>query len=434
MTTPLPKTIGKYKILRELGRGGNAVVYLGHDPFTRRNVAIKTAFAETIDDPVARGRAKKQFLKEASLVGQINHPHIIKVYDAVIGDDHSYLVMEYVSGGTLKPFCHPAHLLPMEKVVEITFKCCQALDYASRHGIIHRDIKPANIMLHGDMDLKITDFGAAWITHGEQTRLNGLVGSPAYMSPEQIEDSVQDFHTDMYSLGVVMYELLTGRLPFTAENDFALTYKIINETPPPPRLLRPAIPRPLEEIVLRAMQKDPAARYPVWETFTHSLAEVSDTLEPVAGGITDTEKFNLLKRLKFFHDFGDIELWEVLRFSTWRRFPAGQVLVKEGNTGNAVFILAVGEVKISKQQKVLSLLSAGDCFGELSALDDTLPRSATVTALNDDVLLIKIKASALRSASENCRLAFNEAFLRILVERLARMEAKLANLILDIPV
>lgn len=430
---PPPKKIGKYRIQRELGRGASSVVYLGQDPFTRRSVAIKTTLPGTLHDPVLGGRFRKLFLKEAGLAGQLSHPHIVKLYDAVIEDDLGYLVMEYVPGGTLKQYCHVINLLPAEKVVEIAFKCSQALAFANRQGVIHRDIKPANIMLHGELDIKIADFGAARLSRGDQTQVIGQMGSPAYMSPEQILEKEQTFHTDMYSLGVVMYELLTGRQPFSAESDVALAFKILHEEEPPVRVLRPECPPRLEEIVARAMRKDAAERYPSWEAFAADLMEVYRHLRLPTTPLGDTEKFELLKGLAFFADFSDVELWEVLHLSSWRKFDSGTLLQKEGNIGNAVFLLASGSTRITKRGKDLGLLSKGDCFGEMSYIDQTLARPFTIVAA-EDVLLIKIKAMSLQQASDNCQLAFNRAFLKILVRRLADAEDKLANLLFDITI
>lgn len=426
MSESFPRKIGKYRILRELGRGGQCTVYLGHDPFTRRTVAVKVAPPAMLSDPVAGGRFRNRFLKEASLAGRLDHLHIVKIFDAVLDDDTGYIVMEYVSGGSLRQFCSVAKLLPVEKVVEIAFKCCQALDYANRHGVIHRDIKPANIMIHGDMDIKIADFGAAQFTLGDHTQFLGLVGSPAYMSPEQVRESGQTFKTDLYSLGVVMYELLTGRLPFLAENDFSLTYKIVNEEPVPIRVLRPGVPISVEAIVQRAMAKDEAQRFESWEDFAAALAATFGQFRSALAPLGETEKFNIMRRLGFFRDFSDVELWEALRFSYWRKFPAGRVLMKEGRIGSGVFLIVSGAVQTSRQGRVLGSLGKGDCFGEMSFIDPVLPRPVSAATVEDTVL-IKIRARSLRQASEVCQQAFHKTFLKVLVTRLAQAEERLAG-------
>ena len=181
--------IGKYQVIRKLGEGATSEVYLCHDPFATRDVAIKVVFPDTLSDTENQKVFRKLFVTEASLAGKLTHPHIVQIYDAVTEDDISYVVMEYVDGSTLEPHCKPDALLPVERVVEIIFKCTRALDFANRAGVIHRDIKPANILLHGDSDIKISDFGAAIQSSDRtQTQVSGI-GSPAYMSPQQVRES-----------------------------------------------------------------------------------------------------------------------------------------------------------------------------------------------------------------------------------------------------
>jgi eukaryotic-like serine/threonine-protein kinase len=213
-----PARIGKYNVISEVGRGATAVVYLGDDEFNDRKVAIKVAIGDEGMSPDEAKRFHKLFLNEASLVGKLSHPNIVGVYDAVVEGDMRYIVMEYVPGGSLKKFCTETNLLPVRQAVLIIFKACRALDYAFQSGVIHRDIKSANILLSERDDIKIGDFGTAQISSSEQTQIDGFVGSPAYMSPEQINEEEPSVQSDIYSLGVVMYELLTGRLPFQAQN------------------------------------------------------------------------------------------------------------------------------------------------------------------------------------------------------------------------
>src|SRR5471030_370691 len=265
--------IGKYQVVKKLGEGATSEVYLCRDPFANRNVAIKVVFPDTLTDAENRNLFKKLFITEASLAGKLAHPHIVQIYDAVVDEGMSYVVMEYVDGGTLEPHCNPEALLPVDKIVEIIFKCSRALDFANRAGVIHRDIKPANILLHGETDIKITDFGSAVMTTSEITQVSGI-GSPAYMSPQQIKEHPLNHQTDIYSLGVVMYQLLTGQLPFQASNNFSMMYQITNVDPQPPSSLRAEVPPAVDKIVRKAMQKELEKRYQTWEEFSHDLAEV----------------------------------------------------------------------------------------------------------------------------------------------------------------
>src|SRR5690348_1619901 len=240
--------IGKYPVERYLGSGATSEVYLCNDPFAKRSVAVKLVSAELFNDPERGKLYRKLFVTEASLAGKLQHPHICQIYDAVADESDHYIVMEYVGGGTLERYCSPEHLLPIEKAVEIVFKCTRALEFAHKMGITHRDIKPANILYTGETDVKITDFGAALISSGDTTQVSAI-GSPAYMSPEQVKEHPLDHQTDIYSVGVVMYHLLTGRLPFQAVNNFSLIYQITNVEPEPPSTFRPEIPALLDEIV-----------------------------------------------------------------------------------------------------------------------------------------------------------------------------------------
>jgi serine/threonine protein kinase len=422
--------IGKYQIIKELGRGATSAVYLANDAFAGRQVAIKLVRADALGDKEHGRRFHKLFLVEAALAGKLSHPHLVAIYDAVSDEDGSYLVMEYVAGGTLEPYTQPAKLLTINTIVEIIFKCCKALDYAHRHGIIHRDIKPANILLTGETDIKISDFGAALSVTAETTQVSGI-GSPAYMSPEQLQEMTLNHQTDIFSLGVVMYQLLTGALPFKSTNNYSMVYQIINVDPPPASVLRPDTPTAVEVTVKRALEKDIAKRFQTWEEFAQALADTFNNLQKPEEIVPETEKFSILRGLEFFMTFQDVDLWQVLRISSWVRHPAGSPVIKEGEVGTGFFVLATGEVKITKQGKLLNILRTGECFGEMAYLGKrAFERTASVTAVND-ILVIEISAEALAQATEGCKHAFNAAFLELLVGRLEAANTRLSQLLLD---
>ena len=421
--------IGKYPVVRKLGEGATSEVYLCSDPFNLREVAIKVGFPESFQDP-ARGRIyRKLFLTEAKLAGKLQHPHICQVFDAVADETQHYLVMEYVDGGTLEKFCSPESLLTVERTVEVVFKCTRALEFAHKHGVTHRDIKPANILHTGDTDVKITDFGAALIATGETTQVAG-VGSPAYMSPEQVKDLPLDHRTDIYSMGVVMYHLLAGRLPFQSANNFTLIYQITHADPEAPSAFRPEVPPAVDAIVRRAMAKELAKRYANWGDFSADLAAA---FRPQHFGarkaqeFADSDRFETLRRLPFFQNFSDAELWEVARISTWRHAPAGEALMKEGEPGDYFCILAQGEVKISKHGKLLNVLRAGEPFGEMAYLSrKEHARGADVTVAAE-ASIISVPTRRLDQASESCRHKFDRAFMEILVERLSNANLRLSG-------
>ena len=421
-----PRSIGKYNVLEEIGRGATSVVYRGLDPFANREVAIKVFDPAGFTSEEQRRKVEKMFLTEAAMVGKLNHPHIVSIYDAVVDGEQNYIVMEFIQGTALDTYVDASVLLPVPSVLQIIFKCCAALEFASRQGIIHRDIKPANIMLCANDEIKITDFGAALVSNMEQTQLAG-VGSPAYMSPEQVKEEPLTHQTDIYSLGVVMYLLLSGHFPFDADNCYALIYKIMNEPPSDIRESRPSISAGLARIVHKALEKKLNVRYQTWGEFSTDLASCVMPATVSEKTISDSEKFNTLKTLSFFESFSDVELWEVLRISEWHKLAPDMVLMKEGDVGNSFFILADGEVRVTKLQKQLSVLKKGDCFGEMAYIEQGKSlRSATISSATT-VTMIKITADALTQASDNLQLRFNRTFLKTLVKRLSSANTELAS-------
>lgn len=427
------ETIGKYAIVSEIGHGTTATVYLAIDPFSQREVAVKLASPEALKDPHHGKLYTHLFLNEASLAGKLNHPHIVQIFDAAVADELCYIVMEYVPGGTLETFCAPDRLLPIERVVEIAFKCTRALDFAFRLGITHRDIKPANILFTGNVDdlgdIKISDFGAAIVDSPDRTQVAG-VGSPAYMSPQQVKEFPLDHQTDIYSLGVVMYQLLTGQLPFQASNNYNMIYQIINTEATRPSLLRADIPEALDAIVMRAMHKELDGRYASWEAFAQDLAKFSRHKKEKAPiqerEFAESEKFDILRSLAFFTDFSDVELWEILRFSQWQQVPSEETILRDGEPGDFFCLLADGELKVSKNGTLLNTLKTGDCFGEMAVISKNgHVRAADVTAVTESKL-VRIQGTSLSKASDACRMHFYQAFLAVLADRLTLANARLA--------
>jgi serine/threonine protein kinase len=422
--------IGKYEIVKELGSGATSTVYLAIDPFGEQQYALKLFKPEIMLDESRAAAYRKLLRNEASLAGKLSHPHIVHIHDAVLEGDQQYMVMEYVPGETLEKCAEVDHLLPINTVAEIIYKCCKALEYAQSQGVIHRDIKPANILLQGESDIKISDFGAAIIENHEVTHVTG-VGSPAYMSPEQIKDQPLTHQADIYSVGVTMYKLLTGKLPFDASNNVSMIYQIMNIEPQPPSTYRPEIPAELDAIVLHAMQKDAARRYRTWEEFANELVHFFSSEAPSHKQIFDTEKFAILRDLAFFKTFTDVELWEVLHFSEWRKYGMDESVIKEGDVGSAFFIIASGTVKVLKDGRLLNLLHKGDCFGEMVLLEEGDYKRSTDVVSKTDCTLIEIKPDVLENASPGCRFKFSDTFLRILVKRLAMANTRISHLLAD---
>ncbi len=420
--------IGKYHVIRKLGEGATSSVYLCEDPFNQRQVAIKRVHPEALRDTERGHLFRKLFVAEASLAGKLAHPHIAQIHDAVTEEDEKYIVMEFVEGSTLEKYCDAQALLPVKTVVEIIFKCTRALDFAHKAGVTHRDIKPANIMVVGgsDFDIKVTDFGAAISTSSQTTQVAGI-GSPAYMSPQQVKEHPLDHRTDIYSLGVLMYQMLTGQLPFQASNNFSMIYQIVNTEPLPPSSLRQEIPPSVDAIVKKAMQKDLEYRYEEWDEFALDLANafraegMSDEKS-----FADSEKFNTLRAMPFFKDFTDVEIWEVARFSEWQALGPGQTILREGEEGDHFCLLASGQVKVTKRSKLLNILDPGECFGEMAYLSAEKRRGADISTMADSKV-VTIRNAALEQASDATRSHFDRAFLSILVERLTMANVRLSS-------
>jgi len=422
--------VGKYEIVKELGRGATSIVYLALDPFSQQQVALKMFNLSNLRDANRAKAYRKLLLTEASLAGKLSHPHIAKILDAVMEGDTNYIVMEYVEGETLEKYGEVDHLMDIGRIAEIIYKCCKALEYAQYQGVTHRDIKPANILLCGDSDIKISDFGAAVVNNQQSTQVSG-VGSPAYMSPEQIKEQPLTHQTDIYSLGVTMYRLLTGKLPYDAANSYSMIYQIMNINPQAPSTFRPEIPHELDAIVLRAMSKDLSLRYQTWDEFARDLVSFISYNVPQQDEFFDTEKFDTLRALSFFKSFSDVELWEVLRISDWHKVPKEESIVHEGEEGVNFYIIAGGSVRVLKQGRLLSLLHQGDCFGEMAHLSGKDALRSTDVVSKTDITLIEIDPTVLSRATANCRYQFSEAFLGMLVRRLSMANTRISHLLSD---
>jgi eukaryotic-like serine/threonine-protein kinase len=427
MKGPEIEHIGKYPVVREIGTGATSRVYLARDPFAERDVAIKVFLFDQSADETQERMKHKAFVAEASLAGKLNHPHIVDIFDAVVEPGRSYLVMEYVPGTTLEAHADVSTLLPVAKVVEIIFKCIRALEYAWRHGVIHRDIKPGNILLSQAGETKVSDFGASFQQRLQHTTQISGVGSPAYMSPEQVRLEPLTQQTDIYSLGITMYRLLTGRLPFTASTQPALTYAILNTEAQRPAKLRPELPGLLDAIVMKAMEKDPAARYPSWLEFGKDLSQAFGSLRMAGASVSDSEKFTKLRDFAFFEDFNDVALWELIRIGTWKAIGPQTVLIREGEVGDNFYFLVDGEVDVTLFGKLLATVKAGRCFGELLYFADRAQRRTTTVTARGPITVMEAKADAMRAATDACQSAFNKACMRVLIERLVDSNQRLAQ-------
>ncbi len=266
------KTLGRYKITGILGKGAMGVVYKGHDPKIDRQVALKTIRSEIFADESNREELLRRFQQEAQIAGRLSHNHIVGIYDVGEDDGITYIAMEYIDGKSLDKIIKDGIRLSIDQIVFTAIQVCDALDYAHRHGIIHRDIKPANIIIIGDANkVKVADFGIAKLVDADMTIGKRLMGTPYYMSPEQIKGGKYDGRSDLFSLGIVLYELLTGKKPFSGEDISTIIHNIINQTPLPPGKVNSNVPHLFNKVVLKALAKDPGDRYQTGHEFINTL-------------------------------------------------------------------------------------------------------------------------------------------------------------------
>jgi serine/threonine-protein kinase len=263
--------IGRYRIVGELGRGAMGVVYRAQDPTIGRTVAIKTIRLAEVTDPRERERLRERLFREAQSAGALSHPNIVTIYDVAEENGLAYIAMEYVNGSTLDRLLATEKLPDGAQLLEILGHTAAALDYAHDHGIVHRDIKPANIMIDETGTAKIADFGVAKILSQQMTQAAGIIGTPSYMSPEQVEGAPLDGRADQFALGVIAYEVLTGDKPFVGDPLPTLLYKIVQEEPLAPQRLNPTLGWQVETVLKRVLAKDPAKRYPTCTEFVRAL-------------------------------------------------------------------------------------------------------------------------------------------------------------------
>jgi serine/threonine protein kinase len=435
ISSELPAQIGKYAVRAKLGEGATSEVFLAHDAFNQRDVAIKRVRSGLAPDTPEGHFQQHFFAAEAALVGRLQHPNVVQIYDAVDDPALPYLVMEYVPGATLRRYCRPDALLSLEQVVEIGFKCAMALGYVFRQGLIHRDVKPANVIAttrnQQVIDVKITDFGSVMNLRSERTQVF-RVGSLAYMPPEQLDGDALDCRADIYALAGVLYHLIAGRAPFDAVTQPALMQQIYSAVPASLQMQRDGVPAQLDRLIARALSKRRDDRHADWDSFAQELSSLVANREIPRGplqGVLDSERFNLLRSLEFFSGFGDVELWEVVHRAHWQRLPFGHALYKCGESGNSFHIIAQGQVDVYRAGKHVAHLGAGTSVGEMAYLapnPDLRVHSADVVVA-EPATTISFTPETLEQLGLGTRRLFDAAFIRVLVRRLHAAHEALAH-------
>lgn len=272
-----PQKLGKYEVRRQLGRGSMGIVYEGYDPFIQRTVALKTIRKELLDQDQAQEMLAR-FQREAQAGGRLNHPNIVAVHDYGEDQDTAYIAMEYVEGKELKALFAENTRFTLAQIVDIMTQLLSALSYSHQHGVVHRDIKPANIIVMADGKVKITDFGIARLDSSNLTQTGLALGTPNYMSPEQFMGQHVDGRSDLFSAGVVLYQLLTGEKPFVGESTTTIMYQVLNNTPNAPSQLNVQIPAAFDGVIRKALAKRPEDRFQTGQEFL-------DTIKSAAAGI-----------------------------------------------------------------------------------------------------------------------------------------------------
>ena len=432
----LPVQIGKYRVRAKLGEGATSEVFLAHDPFRNRDVAIKRVRAALMPDSRESHFQKRFFAAEAALVGQLQHPNVVQILDAVDDPEAPYLVMEYVDGVTLRRYCRANSLLSVPQIIEVGFKCAMALGYCFKQGLIHRDVKPANLLatVDGDQitDVKVTDFGSVFNLGADHTQIF-RVGSLAYMSPEQLDGDTLDCRADIYSLSAVLYHLIAGRPPFDATQQQAIMHQIYHAIAPPLAALRDGVPKALAALIEAGLAKERELRPATWDEFAQALSALSTTTRDAQSGslqeVLDSERFTLLRCQDFFSGFGDVELWEVVRRATWTRHTYGQALFRKGEQGNSFHIVTQGQVEVYRDGKLVASLGEGNTVGEMAYLAPNPGlRVHTVDILvSQPATTVSFTPEAMERLSLATRHLFDKAFIVVLVRRLHAAHESLAH-------
>ncbi len=406
----------RFEHMRRLGQGGMADVYLAVDRFHQREVALKI-----VRGAQAHGEDQKQherlWLNEMRLAGRLKHPYILEIYEAGTVDERSFLVMEYLAGGSLQSYTSPDALLPISRVADNIFKVCHALEYANTQGLLHRDVKPANVLLAADGTPKISDFGASYLVGEEHTQVIG-VGTLPFMPPEHFEGEEPDVQRDIYATGVMAYSLLTGAYPHKSDIQADVIHEKLHGTPVPLESRRPNLPPALRAAIDRAMHRDRAVRFRTWQAFREALSQAFPELIAESATVSESARFEALRQIAFFARFSETEVWEAVRIGAQRTFEAGEEVIQEGSDDTTVYVVEVGDLEVVHRGVRIGRIATGEGFGEIAFIEGTdRPRSASVRAVTPTTV-VAFSAAVLKQATGALQAAFGRAIVRLLVQRL----------------
>lgn len=415
--------IGKYQLDEIIHQGKYRTIYKAHDPFLERDVAIKISqFPDNDHGEENSQQLRNSFFLETRAVGQLLHPNIVAVYDAGVGDRQTFIVMEYIKAKSLASMMMNKEEIPVSKAIDIAFKCCKALEYAHSKNVVHRDIKPANILITQDGNVKIVDFGVAKVRNEVDTFTSGIFGSPLYMSPEQIEEQEVGPSTDLYALGVVLYEILSGERLYQADNVHTLMYKILNEKPKPLADFGIEHAEKLQPIIDQALEKQREHRYPAAADFAAAIRSVDLALRYEESEIIKNVNADQASTLSFFNEFDRKQLSEFVDLATWLRIKQDETIISAGEIDQTFYVIVSGKAVVYRLNEPVKTLNEGDCFGEMGLLRNE--NSSTSIVANSDMLLMKLTTSDLDKMSITLQAQFYKAVSHSVMKRLS--EDKLA--------
>jgi CRP-like cAMP-binding protein len=406
----------RFEYVRPLGQGGMAEVYLCTDRFHQRQVALKVMRA--IENPTEeQARIEHLWVNEMRLAGRLKHPYILEIYEAGHETERSFLVMEYLPGGTLAAHTQPNTLLEIPRVADIIFKVCHALEYANTEGLLHRDVKPANVLLAADGTPKVSDFGAVYMTGTDETQVVG-VGTLPFMPPEYFEGAHPHVQADIYGTGVMAYNLLTGHYPHLGESQSAMIYEKLHGEPVPLENRRQGVPPALRAAIDTAMHRDLKKRFATWKAFRAALSAAFPEIREDAAVSNESARFETLRRLPFFARFSETEMWEAVRLGTRQTFEAGKEVIEEGADDTTVYVVETGELEVTHKGVRIGRVATGEGFGEIAFIEGSdRPRSASVRAVIP-TQVVTFSAESLKRASGGLQAAFGRAIVKLLVQRL----------------
>lgn len=404
------KKLGRYEIDKVLGKGGMGIVYKGHDPEIDRTVAIKTVHFDASLPEEHRETLKKRFFQEVRAVGKLLHQNIATIFDVGSYEGVNFFTMEYVEGMTVQDLMASQNRPSIESAVSFIIQASEALHYAHQQGVIHRDIKPANIMVLSDGRIKLMDFGIAKVTQESSqgaemaTQAGFIMGTPNYMSPEQITGKKVDGRSDIFSLAVILYEFVAGKKPFFDENMSSTLFKIVNEDPPEPIKVRGAIPRGLNEIIVKALKKKPEERYQSGQEFAAALRNFqaradAGTVDPFTREFGQSEAAIiqlLFNNCYAFENFTDEEFAEIFKICEKHNFKAGEVIYKENTIRSGLYVVISGKVEIFQEiegkKVVLNAVENGQCFGEMTVIKQFPSTTFAAAVTNSFIISVGEKA------------------------------------------